>query len=147
MKNSQDALGKFLIFVDNLLTMELERRKREREEEEARAREEAFARLQPPSSPQIPSAPILPDVQRTPQPPRQAWIDPKILEDPISLEEMKDPVVASDGFTYERQTIENWFAMGNTRSPMTNNILKSLVLFPNRFVKSLLRQHKNKFRN
>jgi hypothetical protein len=38
---------------------------------------------------------------------------------PIRMEIMKDPVVAADGHTYERGAIEDWFARGNSSSPMT----------------------------
>ena len=49
----------------------------------------------------------------------------------ISFERMLDPVVASDGHTYERSSIETWFDGGHTRSPKTNNPLPTLVLTPN----------------
>lgn len=41
-----------------------------------------------------------------------------------------DPVIASDGFTYERSAIEGWLARKNT-SPMTNEPLAHLTLVPN----------------
>ena len=37
---------------------------------------------------------------------------------PITGQKMVDPVVAMDGFTYERYAIERWFRDHNT-SPMT----------------------------
>lgn len=46
-----------------------------------------------------------------------------------------DPVIAADGFTYERSAIENWIARKGT-SPMTNEPLPHLGLTPNRFAKS-----------
>ncbi|CAF1521126.1 unnamed protein product [Adineta ricciae] len=50
---------------------------------------------------------------------------------------LHDPVVASDGFTYEREAIENWFKTSN-RSPMTNQELENLELKPNYAIKSIL---------
>ena len=49
---------------------------------------------------------------------------------------MLDPVIAQDGFTYERSAIEMWFKNGNDTSPMTNDLLPSLVLIPNNNLKS-----------
>jgi hypothetical protein len=46
-------------------------------------------------------------------------------------------VVAADGFTYERQAIENWFQQ-STRSPMTNEELDSHELKPNYAIKAIL---------
>ena len=43
---------------------------------------------------------------------------------------MDDPVVASDGHTYNRQDIENWFKEHHT-SPHTNEPFESKALFPN----------------
>ncbi|CAF2830405.1 unnamed protein product [Rotaria sp. Silwood2] len=48
-----------------------------------------------------------------------------------------DPVVAADGFTYEREAIMKWFETSN-RSPMTNQELENLELKPNYAVKSIL---------
>uniref|UniRef100_A0A0E0GP90 RING-type E3 ubiquitin transferase n=1 Tax=Oryza nivara TaxID=4536 RepID=A0A0E0GP90_ORYNI len=48
---------------------------------------------------------------------------------PISMEIMKDPQVASDGFTYEAEAI---------RSPMTNLALPNLNLVPNRVLRSFI---------
>ncbi|CAF0813717.1 unnamed protein product [Rotaria sordida] len=50
---------------------------------------------------------------------------------------LRDPVVAADGFTYEREAIVNWFKDSN-RSPMTNQELDSKELKPNHAVKSIL---------
>jgi hypothetical protein len=49
---------------------------------------------------------------------------------------MMDPVIAQDGFTYERKAIEMWFRNGNDSSPMTNEPLPSLLLIPNNNLKS-----------
>jgi len=55
---------------------------------------------------------------------------------PLSLEIYEDPVVAADGFSYERREIENWFARGNRTSPKTNEELPHTFLVPNRDLKS-----------
>ena len=57
---------------------------------------------------------------------------------PISLECMVDPVVASDGHTYERVHIEAWLASHDT-SPVTGERMEHRTLIPNYCVRSLLR--------
>ena len=44
---------------------------------------------------------------------------PERLCCPISLELMVRPVIAADGHTYDRSSIEDWLARGNTTSPTT----------------------------
>ncbi|KAM8933526.1 WD repeat, SAM and U-box domain-containing protein 1 [Pelodytes ibericus] len=56
---------------------------------------------------------------------------------PITWEVMKDPVIASDGYSYERTAIENWISTKRT-SPMTNLPLENLLLTPNRTLKMAL---------
>ena len=61
---------------------------------------------------------------------------------PISRDVMVDPVLAGDGFTYERAEIVKWFRQSNN-SPMTNEILRT-SLVPNRTMKAAIedwRQH------
>lgn len=36
---------------------------------------------------------------------------------------MREPVTCSDGFTYERNAIAEWFMSGKCTSPMTNETL------------------------
>ena len=43
---------------------------------------------------------------------------------------MKDPVICSDGHTYERLAIEKWLA-GHDTSPYTGAVLVNKVLIPN----------------
>jgi len=50
---------------------------------------------------------------------------------------LRDPVVAADGHTYEREAILNWFEHSN-RSPMTNKELDTQELKPNHAIKSIL---------
>lgn len=57
---------------------------------------------------------------------------------PITQEIMLDPVVASDGFTYEREAIAGWIASHNT-SPMTNLPLESSHLTPNRTLRTMIK--------
>ncbi|XP_064419847.1 WD repeat, SAM and U-box domain-containing protein 1 isoform X2 [Latimeria chalumnae] len=54
---------------------------------------------------------------------------------PITRELMKDPVIASDGYSYERTAIENWINTKKRSSPMTNVPLQSSLLTPNRTLK------------
>eukprot|EP00997_Jenningsia_sp_PLL12_P010341 NODE_7566_length_449_cov_49.655000_g6728_i0.p2 GENE.NODE_7566_length_449_cov_49.655000_g6728_i0~~NODE_7566_length_449_cov_49.655000_g6728_i0.p2 ORF type:complete len:94 (-),score=22.04 NODE_7566_length_449_cov_49.655000_g6728_i0:70-351(-) len=61
--------------------------------------------------------------------------------DPISLELMTDPVMVSDGHTYERSGIEEWFRDHRT-SPKTNAPLADLTLTPNRTLRSAIIQWK-----
>jgi len=50
---------------------------------------------------------------------------PRELICPITQELLKDPVVAEDGHTYERNSLTTWFTtMGRTRSPVTNSLLE-----------------------
>eukprot|EP00005_Dracoamoeba_jomungandri_P002437 CAMPEP_0174253550 /NCGR_PEP_ID=MMETSP0439-20130205/2918_1 /TAXON_ID=0 /ORGANISM="Stereomyxa ramosa, Strain Chinc5" /LENGTH=248 /DNA_ID=CAMNT_0015334633 /DNA_START=75 /DNA_END=821 /DNA_ORIENTATION=- len=60
-----------------------------------------------------------------------------LLVCPISLELMTDPVLAEDGHTYDRASIEQWFTTHNT-SPLTNLKLTSKVLIPNMLVRNLI---------
>ena len=52
---------------------------------------------------------------------------------------MSEPVTLSDGFTYERASIETWINAGNTTSPVTNETLRSNDFFPNQVVKNMIR--------
>ncbi|OBS74498.1 hypothetical protein A6R68_14960 [Neotoma lepida] len=54
---------------------------------------------------------------------------------PITRELMKDPIIASDGYSYEREAMESWVRKKKRTSPMTNLVLPSLVLTPNRTLK------------
>ncbi|KAF0921919.1 hypothetical protein E2562_020528 [Oryza meyeriana var. granulata] len=60
---------------------------------------------------------------------------------PILMEIMKDPQVASDGFTYEAEAIRRWFGSRNNRSPMTNLALPNLNLIPNRALRSSIHEY------
>ena len=59
----------------------------------------------------------------------------------ISGEIFKDPVIASDGQTYERESIEKWIATKEgqpVRSPLTGAILNNHMLTPNHSMKSMI---------
>ncbi len=49
---------------------------------------------------------------------------------PITQELMRDPVIADDGFTYERKAIQEWFAKSPI-SPLTGAKMGSLKIIPN----------------
>nr|KAF7433992.1 hypothetical protein H0235_002183 [Vespula pensylvanica] len=50
---------------------------------------------------------------------------------PITHEIMKEPVQCSDGFTYERAAINEWFLCGKYTSPMTNEPLHDTTFTSN----------------
>ncbi|NXC39246.1 WSDU1 protein, partial [Penelope pileata] len=54
---------------------------------------------------------------------------------PITRELMKDPVIAADGYSYEKEAMENWISKKRRCSPMTNLPLHTLMLTPNRTLK------------
>lgn len=56
---------------------------------------------------------------------------------PVTYEVMHDPVVAHDGFSYERKVIEEWFSMKDT-SPMTNKVLPDKTLRPNLMLRNAI---------
>ena len=56
---------------------------------------------------------------------------------PITMTLMTEPVLLSDGFTYEKSAIEKWLSK-HDKSPMTNGILESNLLIPNRQLKKLI---------
>ncbi|CAL9701472.1 unnamed protein product [Knipowitschia caucasica] len=54
---------------------------------------------------------------------------------PITRELMKDPVIAADGYSYEREAIGSWINTKNRSSPMTNLPLLTTLLTPNHTLK------------
>jgi hypothetical protein len=60
---------------------------------------------------------------------------------------VNDPVVARDGHTYERTAIESWFETarnmnaGAVRSPITNEVLIDLTIFPNIQIRNMARDY------
>ena len=60
---------------------------------------------------------------------------------PITQDVMVDPVVASDGHSYERTAIEAVLSRGNGLSPLTRETLTPGVLIPNHNLKKRIREH------
>ena len=60
----------------------------------------------------------------------------------ISQEIMQDPVIASDGFPYDRKSIEKWLR-NSEKSPMTLLRLEHKNLIPNRSLKSAIESWKD----
>lgn len=58
---------------------------------------------------------------------------------PITHEIMHDPVILSDGFTYERRAIEAWLAR-DTTSPMTGAVMADRTITPNHMVRTMIAQ-------
>lgn len=54
---------------------------------------------------------------------------------PITRELMREPVIAADGYSYEREAIESWINNKNRSSPMTNLPLVTTLLTPNHTLK------------
>lgn len=72
--------------------------------------------------------------KRLAAPPRA---EPSELVCPITMMLMVDPVVCCDGHTYERTAISKWLATHNT-SPLTNEVLDTMTLLPNRALKTVI---------
>ena len=54
---------------------------------------------------------------------------------------MRDPVIATDGQTYERSAIEGWFTTtgsGPPVSPVTGQLMPSVALLPNLAIRELV---------
>ena len=55
---------------------------------------------------------------------------------------MEDPVVAADGYTYERANIERWLLdEGKESSPMTGLVLPHTHVNPSHTLKQQIREH------
>lgn len=62
---------------------------------------------------------------------------------PITRELMKEPVIATDGYSYEREAIESWINTPNRSSPMTNLPLQTTILTLNRSLKTAIQRWKS----
>jgi len=77
---------------------------------------------------------------------------PDELVCPISLVLMtNDPVVAADGITYERSSIEDWFKKSKAKgssiySPVHGTEMDSLALMPNIGIRNMARAFKDENR-
>lgn len=65
-------------------------------------------------------------------------IDIQDLYCPITKHIFLNPVVASDGFTYENDAIREWFSK-NDSSPVTGNILANKMCIPNNLLKCMIK--------
>lgn len=71
------------------------------------------------------------------------WLSENLLC-PITQEVMNDPVIAADGFSYEREAIEKWISTRGNRSlsPMTGERLAHLELQENKILRIIITQQK-----
>ena len=71
--------------------------------------------------------------------------EPPEFRCPITLVQMVDPVIAADGFTYERAAISRWINQTPypwlALSPTTGRSLEGGMLVPNRTLRALIRDH------
>ncbi|KAK4284585.1 hypothetical protein QN277_001396 [Acacia crassicarpa] len=58
---------------------------------------------------------------------------------PISFDLMHEPVTIPTGQTYDRTSIQSWFAAGNTTCPITRAPLPDFTLIPNHTLRRLIR--------
>lgn len=68
---------------------------------------------------------------------------PNVFICPITLKLMEDPVLLSDGISYERTAIERWLSTNN-RSPKTNQALSSKRVFANSALKVMIQEYVEK---
>eukprot|EP00879_Flechtneria_rotunda_P024242 GHRR01025690.1.p1 GENE.GHRR01025690.1~~GHRR01025690.1.p1 ORF type:complete len:195 (+),score=62.61 GHRR01025690.1:196-780(+) len=60
---------------------------------------------------------------------------PSLFLCPLSRRVLKDPVVACDGFTYDRRAVQEFFESGQRISPLTKQPLRSTATLPNHVIK------------
>ena len=70
---------------------------------------------------------------------------PSEFGDVFGCEIMDDPVVASDGFTYNRKNFNGWLNIGKRVSPTTNAPLVSLNVVPNYSLRSRISEWRDAF--
>ena len=70
---------------------------------------------------------------------RRKDTNPPIFVCPITQELMSEPVIAEDGYTYERKAIAQWTSR-SSRSPMTNQKMKSLNFISNYALRSAIKE-------
>ncbi|XP_057774193.1 U-box domain-containing protein 43-like [Salvia miltiorrhiza] len=63
---------------------------------------------------------------------------------PITADIMRDPVETSSGYTFEREAIEKWLALGNGLCPLTKTPLTKLSVRPNRTLRQSIEEWKNR---
>ena len=67
---------------------------------------------------------------------------PAALVCPITHELMTNPVIGSDGVTYEKEAIEKWLDNHNT-SPITREIMSKSSLIPNKAIRDTIEEFNN----
>ena len=72
-----------------------------------------------------------------------SWVVPNAFCCPITREIMANPVLAADGHTYDRDSIEYWLSSHST-SPVTNAELSSNTVTTNHTVHTLIEQHRQR---
>jgi hypothetical protein len=65
---------------------------------------------------------------------------PENFKCPITLEIMKEPVMTSDGQSYEKKDILNWLEKNNT-SPLTGVILQNKQIIDNFALKKIINDY------
>jgi len=70
-------------------------------------------------------------------------IPDELIDKVFTMTIYNEPVVAIDGFTYERASITKWFN-GSNKSPMTGQVLETLKLYSNNEMKSRCIEWKEK---
>ncbi|KAE8694950.1 putative disease resistance protein RGA3-like isoform X1 [Hibiscus syriacus] len=65
---------------------------------------------------------------------------PDLFRCPISLDLFSDPVTLSTGQTYDRSSIQKWFAYGNLTCPVSMQKLHDPSLVPNHNLRHLIQQ-------
>ncbi|XP_062196343.1 U-box domain-containing protein 19-like [Phragmites australis] len=69
-----------------------------------------------------------------------AWINLEVLQCPITLELMTDPVTVATGQTYDRASIKKWIKNGSRTCPVTGERLRSAEVVPNVAVRGIIDQ-------
>lgn len=57
---------------------------------------------------------------------------------PITRQLVRMPVIAADGHTYEKASIDAWLARGKRTSPVTNEAFPHALLVPNHSMRSMV---------
>eukprot|EP00931_Biecheleriopsis_adriatica_P102608 TRINITY_DN77553_c0_g1_i1.p1 TRINITY_DN77553_c0_g1~~TRINITY_DN77553_c0_g1_i1.p1 ORF type:complete len:774 (+),score=150.41 TRINITY_DN77553_c0_g1_i1:102-2324(+) len=72
--------------------------------------------------------------------PGNKWQHPPSFYCPISQQVMHDPVVLSDGHTYERRHIERWLSQ-HSKSPVSGVQLQQNAVFPNHALRNAIEEY------
>jgi len=80
---------------------------------------------------------LIPQLEQCRKTAEACWTVPSEMLCPISLQLMRQPVVAADGVTYEQREIERWLESSN-RSPATGAPLAHNGLYPNLALRDMI---------